>query len=131
MRCGPENVGVKEVRCGTTQISPVQTVYIEMAGCLYDPAADYSCYKPPTVANADCPAGLPMDSMDCGTVPHCVLCNSIGGLPGGNYNDARASTKLGYCVCQLPDAAGVRTWSCASDNAWPCNLTATNPTSCQ
>jgi hypothetical protein len=120
--CGPENVGVKEVRCGTIPNSPPNsTVFIEMSGCVFDQVADYSCYKIPTVANAACPGGVrPMDSMDCGTVPYCVLCNSIGGVPGGFYDDARSSTKLGYCVCQPPNAAGLRTWSCASETSWPC-----------
>jgi hypothetical protein len=92
-----------------------------MSGCVFDPVADFSCYKIPTAANAACPAGVtPMTSMDCGTVPHCVLCNSIGGLPGGHYLDSSGSDKVGYCVCQAPNAAGMRTWSCASDTAWPC-----------
>ena len=112
--------------CGMTATS-VETVYIEMSGCLFDPAADYSCYKISTVANAACPAGLPTDSMDCGTVPHCVLCNSLGGLAGGFYNDSRNSTKLGWCVCQPANSEGLRTWSCESETSWPCPWA----TSCQ
>jgi hypothetical protein len=120
-RCGPEDIGVKKVTCQATPASPGATVYVEMSGCTFDSIADYSCYKIPTAASSACPAGVtPMGSMTCGTVPHCVLCNSIGGLPGGLYLDSTGSAKVGYCVCQPPNAAGLRTWSCASDTSWPC-----------
>jgi len=51
-----------------------------------------------------------------------VVCNSLQGLMGGQYLDSSGAVKIGYCVCTQPNAAGVRTWSCASDTAWPCPL---------
>lgn len=114
-RCGPERVGVKAYTCQASQL------YAEMSGCAFDPAAEYSCYWIPTVANVACPAGVtPVAAMDCGTVPPCVTCNSMGGVPGGMYIDSTGAPKTGYCTCQPPNAAGVRTWSCAVDTNWPC-----------
>jgi hypothetical protein len=111
--CGPENTGAKSDTC-------VGGVYVEMSGCAFDPSRDYSCYKIPTSANVICPAGVtPQASAAC-SVPACTLCNSVGGLPGGRYLDAAGADKIGYCVCREPNATGVRTWSCASDTAWPC-----------
>ena len=46
----------------------------------------------------------------------------LGGLPGGGYSDSGGAAKVGYCVCQVANADGKRTWSCASDTAWPCPL---------
>jgi hypothetical protein len=111
--CGPDGVGVEAVPCW-------DGMYRTPAGCVFEPSRDYSCYAIPTVANADCPASVPIDSMDCGTVPHCVVCNSAGGLQGGLFGDATLFTRQGYCVCQPPNAAGLRTWSCGSDVKWPC-----------
>ena len=45
---------------------------------------------------------------------------SIGGVPGGQFLDSTGAPKVGYCTCQLPNAAGMRTWTCASDTSWPC-----------
>src|SRR4030095_12571608 len=61
--CGPEKTGVKTETCTTSGI------YAEMSGCSFDPAKDYSCYKIPTAANTQCPAGTPMGSASC-DVPH-------------------------------------------------------------
>ena len=94
-------------------------VYAEMSGCKFGDTTDYSCYKIPPAANTACPAGTPQASTDC-TVDHCVVCNSTGGLPGGGYSDSGGAAKVGYCVCQQANSAGKRTWSCASDTAWPC-----------
>ena len=90
-----------------------------MSGCSFDPAMNFACYKIPAAANTACPAGTPQASTDC-TVDHCVVCNSTGGLPGGGYSDSGGAAKVGYCVCQVANSAGKRTWSCASDTAWPC-----------
>ena len=38
--------------------------------------------------------------------------------PGGGYSDSGGAAKVGYCTCQLPNANGNRTWSCASDTAF-------------
>ena len=116
-RCGPENVGWKELRCSAAS----GAVFIEMSGCLFDPVADYSCYKVPTGANAACPAGVtPQHSTPC-DVPYCTLCNALQGVPGGSFHiESNDLARLGYCVCQLPNAAGLRTWSCANDSSWPC-----------
>jgi hypothetical protein len=114
--CGPEKTGVKTETCTTAG------TYAEMSGCSFDPSKDYACYKIPTAANTQCPAGVtPMGSMAC-DVPHCVLCNSLGGVVGGQYNDSSGAPKVGWCTCQEPNSAGMRTWTCASDTAWPCPL---------
>jgi len=113
--CGPEKSGVKSETCTTAG------TYAEMSGCSFDPSRDYSCYSIPPTANATCPLVVPQASASC-TVDHCVLCNASAGLPGGYYLDASGAAKVGYCTCQLPNSAGLRTWSCASDVDWPCPL---------
>jgi len=111
--CGPEKQGAKSETC-------TGGVYAEMSGCSFDSATNFACYKIPAAANTMCPAGVtPQASQDC-TVDMCVLCNTTGGLPGGHYNDSGGADKMGYCVCQAANSAGKRTWSCASDTAWPC-----------
>ena len=113
--CGPEKTGRKSETC-------VNGLYQEMSGCAFDPNQDYSCYAIPTTANAACPQGVtPQASMPC-EVDHCVQCNNLGGLAGGQFLDSAGATKPGYCTCQRPNAAGQRTWSCANDTAWPCPL---------
>lgn len=111
--CGPEKTGVKSETCQTTG------VYAEMAGCLFDPSKDYSCYKIATTANTACGASAPMSGSAC-DVPQCTVCNSAQGLAGGVYLDSTGATKQGYCVCQAANSAGMRVWSCANDTAWPC-----------
>jgi hypothetical protein len=111
--CGPERTGVKTEMCTSAGI------YAEMSGCSFDNSKDYSCYKIPSAANTQCPAGTPMGSAAC-DVPHCVLCNSLQGLTGGQYSDSTGAPKVGWCTCQEPNSAGLRTWTCASDTAWPC-----------
>jgi hypothetical protein len=112
--CGPERTGVKALTCSTSGI------YNEMSGCAFDPSADYSCYAIPTAANAVCPLSTPPMAAAACEVEHCVLCNSLGGVVGGQYFDSTGAPKVGWCTCQLPNAAGMRTWTCASDTAWPC-----------
>ena len=111
--CGPEKTGVKSETCTTAGI------YAEMSGCTFQNNVDYSCYKIPTTANTQCPAGTPKGSDPC-SVDHCVLCNSLQGLSGGQYSDSQGSPKVGWCTCQEPNTMGMRTWTCASDTAWPC-----------
>ena len=119
-RCGPEDLGVNAHMC---RLNGQQNgAYDGMSGCtLFDPFADYSCYKIPTAANAACPQDVtPQVGMSC-QVAHCVLCNSTGGLPGGGWLDASGAPRFtGWCVCQPPNAAGARSWSCAPDTNWPC-----------
>jgi hypothetical protein len=112
--CGPEKTGVKSETCQTSG------TYAEMSGCTFDPAQNYACYKIPTTANTACPTGTtPQGSATC-DVPHCTLCNSMQGLAGGQYLDSSGSPKTGWCTCQEANTAGTRTWTCASDTAWPC-----------
>jgi hypothetical protein len=113
--CGVENVGVKSETC--TSVG----TYAEMSGCSFDPARDYSCYKIPATGNAVCPSVVPQASASC-DVPYCTLCNSLQGMVGGTYWDSTGAPKVGWCVCKQPTTAGTRTWSCASDTAWPCPL---------
>jgi hypothetical protein len=120
--CGPEKTGVKSEMCMTAG-------YQEMSGCTFDTVdnVNYSCYKIPTAVNATCPVGdggagtylTPQGSQPC-TVDHCVICNSAGGIVGGQYLDSTGASKTGYCVCQPPNTSGNRVWSCSSDTAWPC-----------
>jgi len=112
--CGPEKIGVKAETCQTSGS------YAEMSGCTYDPARDYSCYKLPTTSNAACGAGgAPIAASTC-DVAACTICNSLDGQRGGTYVDSAGASRPGYCVCQAPNSAGLRTWSCASDTGWPC-----------
>jgi len=115
--CGPEKVGVKSETCTTAG------TYQQMSGCTFDPARDHSCYRIPSTANVACPAGVtPQASLPC-DVPACTVCNSTGGLDGGQYLDSSGAAKTGFCVCQAPNANGARLWSCASNNgSWPCPL---------
>lgn len=114
--CGPEKRGTKTETC-TSALS-----YQEMSGCSFGPG-DYACYKIPTVANTACPAGVtPQGNIAC-DVAMCTVCNSTGGLDGGQYLDSTGAAKTGFCVCQAPNANGARTWSCATNNgSWPCPL---------
>ena len=114
--CGVEAIGVKSETCTSSG------TYVEMSGCLFDPARDYSCYKIPTTANAVCAAGVAPQASQVCDVPYCTLCNSLQGMYGGGYSDSTGAPKVGWCVCKQPDASGTRTWSCASDTAWPCPL---------
>jgi hypothetical protein len=114
--CGPQAVGVKLETCTSGG------TYAEMSGCSFDPARDYSCYKLPVAASAACSPGVtPQASTPCDAAA-CTICNSTQGLTGGGYLDAAGAAKIGYCVCQPPNATGARIWSCASDTAWPCPL---------
>src|SRR5262245_58206718 len=112
--CGPEQRGRKSETC-------VNGSYGEMAACAFDPNEDYSCYAIPTTPNVTCPPDVTPQAGTACEVDHCVVCNSTGGLPGGHYDDSVGADKQGYCTCQLPNAAGERLWSCASDTAWPCS----------
>jgi hypothetical protein len=115
--CGPVKSGVKLETCTTAG------TYSEMSGCTFNPADNFACYKIPAAANTVCPAGVtPQGSMDCGTVPECTACNSLQGVNGGQYLDSTGAPKVGWCVCQAANGSGLRTWSCASDTAWPCPL---------
>jgi len=114
--CGPEKTGVKQEICQTSG------TYAEMAGCTFDKTKDFSCYKIPTTANAACPVGVSPKGSDPCDVPHCTLCNSLQGVAGGQYLDSGGASKAGWCTCQEPNAAGTRSWTCASDTAWPCPL---------
>jgi hypothetical protein len=115
--CGPAKSGVKLETCTTAG------TYSEMSGCTFDRTKDFACYKIPATANTACPAGVtPQGSMDCGTVPECMACNSLQGVVGGQYLDSTGAAKPGWCVCQAANGSGLRSWSCASDTAWPCPL---------
>ena len=95
--CGPEKTGVKTEMCTTAG------TYAEMSGCSFEPSRDFSCYKIPAAANTACPAGVtPQGSMAC-DVPHCTLCNSLGGIVGGSYLDSGGAPKTGWCTCQEPN----------------------------
>jgi hypothetical protein len=109
--CGPQAKGVKSETC-------TGGIYVEMDGCSFDPAGDYTCYKLPTTANAMCPTTAPQAGTAC-TVDMCNPCNSTGGLAGGGYLDTSGNAKTGYCVCPPAGTSGSRNWSCASNTAWP------------
>jgi len=93
-----------------------------MSGCSFDSARDYSCYKLPTSANGVCPMGVTPQAASPCDVPSCTVCNSLQGVVGGTYLDSAGAPKVGWCVCKLPNEAGTRAWSCASDTSWPCPL---------
>jgi hypothetical protein len=114
--CGPEKTGVKTEMCTSAG------TYAEMPGCSFDPTKNYACYKIPTEVQTACPAGTTPKGSDPCDVPHCTLCNSLQGMMGGQYFDSQGSPKTGWCTCQEPNGEGLRTWTCASDTAWPCPL---------
>ena len=107
--CGPGSVGWKTETC-------VAGSYAE-GDCAFPVDGDYSCYAIPDAIDADtCPAEAPQATETC-DVPECTLCNL-----GGEYLDSGGNVKMGYCVCNPPNADGTRSWTCASDTAWPCPL---------
>ena len=117
--CGPEGLGAQSLTCTGGH-------YVRTFLCNFDPAKDYSCYTIPyAVENPTCPKDAsgtyvkPLDGTAC-TVDHCVVCNGYGGFPSGEWIDCAGMRRGGYCVCQLPDSAGNRSWSCADAWAWPC-----------
>jgi hypothetical protein len=112
--CGPEGAGVRSETCRSSGL------YAEMDGCSYDPTRDYSCYRIPVEPDAAC-AGAPQAGTPC-DLPACRPCNSRGGIARGEYFSAAGAATTGWCVCEAPDAAGKRTWSCANAPTWPCPL---------
>jgi len=112
-KCGPQGSGWKSETCSGG-------VYAE-GDCVFPPDGDYACFKlpEPGALHAECPtdpALMPQASEDC-TVPECNPCNV-----DGQYKTSSAEVKVGWCVCQPPNNAGTRTWTCASGTAWPCPL---------
>lgn len=112
--CGPAGAGVRSETCRSSGL------YTEMEGCSYDPARDYSCYRIPAEPDSAC-AAAPQAGAPC-DLPACRPCNSRGGIARGEYFSAAGAATTGWCVCQEPDAAGKRTWSCANAPTWPCPL---------
>jgi hypothetical protein len=109
--CGPQSSGWKSETC-------TGGVYAE-GDCQFPANGDYSCFKIPTAQHAMCPtdpAMTPQASQPC-DVPECNACNT-----GGNYKTSSGEVKVGWCVCQPPNSAGKRSWTCASGTAWPCPL---------
>jgi hypothetical protein len=109
--CGPQSVGWKSETC-------TGGIYAE-GDCVFPSAGDYQCFKIPEAQHAECPTTaelMPQASQAC-TVPECNACNVAG-----QYKTSSGEVKVGYCVCQPPNSAGTRTWSCASGTAWPCPL---------
>jgi hypothetical protein len=111
--CGPASSGWKEEKCQAG-------VYAE-ENCVFPPEVDYSCYAiPEEIDEALC--GLegaeeaPQATNPC-EAPECTLCNVEG-----RYLDTAGDSKEGWCVCRPADENGIRTWTCASDTAWPCPL---------
>jgi hypothetical protein len=110
--CGPLRSGIKNCSCTAGMWNcPV---------CGYDPAANFSCFRPPAVTSA-CPPdptkppdpsgmNLPQNGDGC-SLPVCTPCGSAS---GSAYRDAVGAPKIGFCVCSTE---GV--YSCASINEWP------------
>ena len=113
--CGPEGAGVRSETCQSGS-----GLYAEMDGCSYDSTRDYACYRIPVERDTAC-AAAPQAGAPC-DAPGCRPCNSRGGTAGGEYFSAAGAATTGWCVCQAPDAAGKRTWSCANAPTWPCPL---------
>jgi len=108
-KCGPQGVGWKSETCSGG-------VYAE-GDCQFPAAVGYECFAIPDTQHAECPtdpAMTPQASEEC-SVPECNPCNV-----DGQYLTSSGEAKVGYCVCQPPNSAGTRTWSCASGTAWPC-----------
>ena len=115
--CGPEKSGVKSETCTTAGI------YAEMSGCSFDPAKDFACYKIPAAANTVCPAGVTPQASHGLHVAECTVCNSTRrSASGGVHRLERRAPRSATASARRANAAGTRTWSCASDTAWPCPL---------
>ena len=66
---------------GRRRPAPASGTYAEMAGCVFNPSQDYSCYRIPSAANSGCaPGGRRKWATHC-DVGACAVCNSIGGVP--------------------------------------------------
>ena len=105
--CGPSGAGgVKLETC-------TNGAYMEMSGCSFNPANDYSCYKIVTPQSSSCPTAMPMANAAC-TVATCTPCNL-----NGMYADSSGKVATGYCVCTTSGK-----WTCATvgttSTAWPC-----------
>ncbi|HYO93780.1 MAG TPA: hypothetical protein VER33_04680, partial [Polyangiaceae bacterium] len=88
--------------------------YVE-GECAFPAAGDYSCFKVPAmIDSAVCGTTMPQSSKPC-TATACTACNL-----NNSYLESAGASKVGYCVCQQPNANGARTWTCASATAWPC-----------
>jgi hypothetical protein len=106
--CGPNSIGFKTETC-------TGGVYVEGGTCQYDPAGDYSCYKLPDTAPADCPATAPQATMAC-TLATCTVCGGTATAQTTGYLDSSSAAKVGYCVCTASSK-----WTCATAlTAWPC-----------
>ena len=106
--CGPSQSGWKTETC-------TAGVYAE-GDCQFPAEGDYSCYKIPDVIDEGaCGVTVPPAATDPCGAPACTVCNV-----NGFYTDTAGDAKLGFCICREPDEMGVRTWTCASDTAWPC-----------
>jgi len=106
-KCGPEGTGVTAETCQGG-------VYTETAGCTYD-GRSYACYQIPSNQSLDCVGEIPTASAACSVAP-CIVCNSNGGLVGGQFTDSDGVTKDGFCVCSMD----TKKWSCTPTTAWPC-----------
>jgi hypothetical protein len=109
--CGPQSSGWKSETC-------MARVYAE-GDCVFPSDQTYECYAIPDEVPAECPTTteeMPKASAEC-DVPECTLCNVEN-----QYLTSSGEVKVGYCVCQPPNSAGTRSWSCSSGTAWPCPL---------
>jgi hypothetical protein len=106
--CGPQSVGWKSETCSGGS-------YVE-GDCQFPPEDDYSCFAIPETLHPDCPAETPQATMEC-NVLECNSCNV-----DNQYLTSSGEAKVGYCICQPPNSAGSRSWSCSSGTAWPCPL---------
>ncbi len=98
--CGPEKTGVKSETCtGGVYYGDVRLHLRSGQGLLLLPDPDGRQLRPARRARRRM-ASTPCD------VPHCTLCNSLQGVVGGQYLDAGGAPKVGWCVCQEPNAAG-------------------------
>jgi len=108
--CGPNQVGWKTETC-------TAGVYAE-GDCTFPADGEYSCYAiPDEIDVVTCGLTAPPAATDPCEAPLCTTCNY-----DGFYEDTGSNVKEGYCVCRTPDIGGVRRWTCASADAWPCPL---------
>ena len=115
--CGPEKTGVKTETCTTAG------TYAEMSGCSFEPSQGFLLLQDPDRGQHGVPGGRDAPGLDGLRRP------ALRALQQPRRRRRRQLPRLGRRaqgrLVHLPGAergTGLRTWTCASDTAWPCPL---------
>ena len=111
--CGPVASGYKSETCSGG-------IYVEQSDCSFDPECDFSCFKLPATAPAECPTTAPTHGTAC-SIPDCTVCGGTATVQTTGYFDSKHSAKIGFCVCVAGSDPSTKKWSCATGGTiWPC-----------